>query len=93
MYQEKHGGRVQKSGAKPDLNYQNYRSPLMRVIQDDRVDIAKFLLDHGANPNLSTPYGPDYPSTYMTLLEEARRRGNPQMIALLEKYVREQNSR
>lgn len=80
-----------KSGAEPDLNYQNYRSPLMRVVQDDRVDIAKLLLDHGANPNLSTPYGPDYPSTFMTPLEEARRRGNPEMIALLEAYVREKN--
>ncbi|MBH0332723.1 hypothetical protein ABH14_23755 [Brevibacillus brevis] len=77
-----------KYGAEPDLNYQNYRSPLMRVVQDDRVDIAKLLLDHGANPNLSTPYHPDYPNTFMTPLEEARRRADPEMIALLEAYVR-----
>ncbi|MFA4133137.1 MULTISPECIES: ankyrin repeat domain-containing protein [unclassified Brevibacillus] len=77
-----------KYGADPDLNYQNHRSPLMRVVQDDRVDIAKLLLDHGANPNLSTPYHPDYPSTFMTPLEEARRRANPEMVALLEAYVR-----
>ncbi|MDC0764930.1 ankyrin repeat domain-containing protein [Brevibacillus sp. AG] len=77
-----------KSGAEPDLNYQNHRSPLMRVVQEDSVDLAKLLLDHGANPNLSTPYHPDYPSTFMTPLEEARRRGDVEMIALLEAYVR-----
>ncbi|NRS49914.1 ankyrin repeat domain-containing protein [Brevibacillus sp. HB2.2] len=77
-----------KYGAEPDLNYQNYRSPLMHAVQDDRVDIAKLLLDHGANPNLSTPYHPDYPNTFMTPLEEARRRADPEMIALLEAYVR-----
>ncbi|MCM3141096.1 ankyrin repeat domain-containing protein [Brevibacillus sp. MER 51] len=62
--------------------------PIHAAANNGHLEMAKLLLEHGANPNLLTPYGPDYPSTFMTPLEEARRKGNQEMIALLEAYVR-----
>lgn len=45
--------------AKADVNHADAegRTPLMEVVLEKRLDLAKLLLDHGANPNLADHEG------------------------------------
>lgn len=78
-----------KYGAEPDLNYHKSRSPLMRAVQDNRLQIAKLLLEYGADPLLATQYAPEHPTKLGSPIAEARMKGNREMIALLEAFIRD----
>ncbi|NRR01136.1 ankyrin repeat domain-containing protein [Brevibacillus sp. RS1.1] len=77
------------SGAQPDLNYDKFNSPLYQAVSLGRTEVAKLLLAHGADPNLTTVDTEDIngESTLIRLtpLEKAIKMRNKEMIQLLSK--------
>lgn len=67
-----------------DPNYQHPEfmcTPLIGSIQNQQFEIAKFLLENGANPNIKEDFGPHTP------LSMAKFTKNQQIIYLVESYL------
>lgn len=63
-----------------DINFYYDNSALMCAARNGYVEIAKYLLSHGADANATSP--PEDP--YATVLSEARESGNENMLALVK---------
>jgi len=67
-----------------DPNYQHpefMAAPLVESIRFNHLDIAKLLLEHGADPNIKEVMGGDTP------LSVAQAKKNTEAIALLNSYI------
>ena len=58
------------SGANPNSKTKFGKTPLLESLFARRLDIATFLLEHGANPNLAGPKHPLWPATHDPALLE-----------------------
>jgi ankyrin repeat protein len=56
-----------------------YRTPIYFAVRDNQLDVAKFLLDHGANP---LPF-----AVQDTLLDICRDRGHAELLTLLQTHL------
>ncbi len=63
-----------------DVNAAAWRgvTPLMQAVAADQAEMARTLLEHGADPSVKTPGG-------VTALDIARKKNSPELIALLSK--------
>jgi RNA polymerase sigma factor (sigma-70 family) len=91
LEKEAFGGYQSMEGDRP-------KTPLMRAVVSGRLEIAKFLIEHGANINAKQPIGEssyhprlysfegieDFPDGFeTTVLHESARRGNIEVVKLL----------
>ena len=69
-----------------DLNYQDpyHMSTLLVAIQKNNLEMTRFILENGGDPNKVGNTGEDY--TPMKALQFAKQLGNASIIAVLEKY-------
>lgn len=68
-----------------DPNYQHpefLAAPLVECIRFNQLDIAKLLLESGADPNIQEVWDKESP------LSVAKKMGNKAAVALIEKYVK-----
>lgn len=70
-------------------NYQHpelLTTPLIEAISSQQVEIARCLLEHGADPHLTAGFSQDSP------IRVARQTGNKTLIRLVLQYKRYENS-
>ncbi|UIO42262.1 ankyrin repeat domain-containing protein [Brevibacillus brevis] len=71
------------------MNYDKFNSPLYQAVSLGRTEVAKLLLTHGADPNLTTvdteEINGESTLIRLTPLEKAIKMRNKEMIQLLSK--------
>ncbi len=68
-----------EAGADVNLVDVYNNTPLYFAVHYQNIDLVKLLLDAGTDPNIRSVWGKE------TALDTAKRKGNPEIIALLEK--------
>lgn len=68
-----------------DINYQHpefLTTPLQGAVEKEQYEIAKYLLDNGADPLLKEHFGHHTPLSMAKFLK------NKKLVALLEEYIK-----
>ena len=76
-----------KMGVDPNYQHPEFMcTPLIESIQHEQFEIAKYLLEHGANPSIKEDFGAHTP------LSMAKFKHNQKLITLVETHLTKQLS-